>query len=90
MLKTEAILPTAIGLRRVWPGEPVLAGLSVSTELSRLLPLAAVNRLPPPAMVLIRVRGEAALGRVKKGGGPPLTAADEGLEELPGDEKAAD
>ncbi len=95
MLKSEGRVPTDTGLRRVWAGEPELPGLSVSTELSLLLPpLAAVNQLPP-AMVLIRVRGEAAAApgwAAKKGDGPPFTTAaadEEGLDELQGDEKAA-
>ncbi len=97
MLKSEGrVVPTDTGQRRVWAGEPELPGLSVSTELSLLLlpPLAAVNRLPP-AIVLIRVRGEAAAApgcAAKKGDGPPFTTAaddEEGLDELQDDEKAA-
>ncbi len=96
MLKSEGrVPPTDTGLRRVWAGEPELPGRSVSTELSLLLlPPPAVNRLPP-AMVLIRVRGEAAAApgwAAKKGDGPPFTTAaadEEGLDELQGDEKAA-
>ena len=70
MLNSVGIWPSVGEARRVCAGEPVLQGRSVSTELSRLLPAVRLPLLPP-AIVFMRVRGEAALGCVKYGGGPP-------------------